>query len=117
VEGVYDDRGQVMNFPTDDERHRLRRQRTLQQLQRVCARLEALLSGQDAGVAEVELPQDKRPGETPVERLQRYRRRLNEVLGCLQRGEALRCERCARALPDLELDETPWATRCRACSD
>ncbi len=93
-----------------------RRKRTLDKLKDVCGRIEKLLATQNATLADIPLPGEGEPGETPLERLQRFKRILNETLAQMGRGEPRTCEKCHEALPDVELDEMPWADRCRACS-
>ena len=92
-----------------------RRRALLDHLARVSAQLEALLAGQDLRIADLALPQARRPGETPLERLQRLRALLGAALARLDAGQPTLCEACATPLPAAELDALPWATRCRAC--
>ncbi|MGE0710820.1 MAG: hypothetical protein AB7N76_01960 [Planctomycetota bacterium] len=89
-----------------------RRKRTLAKLGEVCAKIEKILAGQELTLADVELPQERDPGPSPLERLEAMKRLLNETLAELSRGEPRRCLRCGAPLPDAVLDEMPWAFRC-----
>jgi len=93
-----------------------RRRRTLAKLGEVCRDLERVLAGQDARLQDVDLPGEGEPGETPRERLERFKARLSETLAELARGDPRRCRTCAEPLPDPVLDEVPWTTTCRSCA-
>jgi hypothetical protein len=90
------------------------RRRTLDQLGVVCKRIERILNGQELTLAEVKLPHEQRPGETPLERLRRFKAELQATLARQERGEPALCERCRLPIPPATLDEMPWATLCPA---
>ncbi len=90
-----------------------RKQTLLAKLGDVSRRIEKILSGQNATLADLPIPE---PGETPLERLQRFKRVLNDALSQWNRGEPRNCEKCGGAIADDALDEMPWASRCSACA-
>lgn len=96
----------------DAARARLRRRKVLDKLGDVSGRIERLLAGQDITLADVPLPHEADPGESPLERLRRFKGVLQAALDGLARGGAPRCLRCGRAIPDVALDELPWADTC-----
>ena len=93
-----------------------RKTQVLAKLGWVCRKIEAILAGQNVTLSDIALPQHREPGETPLERLQRFKALLNEALAELNRGEARACGRCGALLPDVVLDEIPWASCCQACA-
>lgn len=93
-----------------------RRQKTLAKLGWVCGQIEQILAGQDVRLADIELPHERAPGETELERLQRFKALLSDTLAELNRGEARRCRRCGAALAEALLDELPWADVCASCA-
>jgi len=99
---------------TDDPIRR-RRKRTLAKLGWVCGQIERLLAGQDVTLADVKLPHEREPGETELERLERFKALLGETLGQLDRGEPRCCRACQQPLEDVALDEMPWAWTCGRC--
>lgn len=93
----------------------LRRRRTLDKLGEVSGKIAQLLAGQDLDLASMPLPGEGEPGETKLERLQRFKALLQETLARINRGEPLVCSRCGGPIGDVALDEMPWATLCGAC--
>ena len=93
-----------------------RKRLTLDELGKTCARIEKILAGQNVTLADIVLPQDRDPRETPLERLQAFKALLNETLAELERGEGRCCRTCGKPLPDNELDEMPWAFRCNSAA-
>ncbi|MCO5167792.1 MAG: hypothetical protein M9894_15710 [Planctomycetes bacterium] len=93
----------------------LRRRRVLDTLGVVSDRIAQLLAGQDLDLSQMKLPQDQEPGETPLERLRRYKALLQETLATLNRGEDPTCRACGGPIPEAALDELPWATGCGRC--
>lgn len=89
-----------------------RRQRILRMLGETCSKIEHILAGQSITLADVQLPQERDPGHSPLERLRVFKKLLNETLGELDAGQARRCLTCQEPLPEAELEETPWAFRC-----
>lgn len=60
------------------------------------------------------------PGESPVEKLQRFLALVDTRIKTLRSGALSRfghCERCDAPISFTELEQLPWADRCRACSD
>ena len=92
-----------------------RRRVVLAKLGEVARKLEAILSGQEVTLADIQLPQERDPAETPLERLRAFQALLQRTLEALRRGEVRTCERCGGRVPDAALDETPWATACGRC--
>ncbi len=93
-----------------------RRKRTLAKLGSVCTKIEELLAGQNLTLKDVELPQDREPGETDLERLQRFKRQLGELLADQAAGRPRCCVGCRTELSEQVLDALPWANTCRACA-
>jgi hypothetical protein len=89
-----------------------RRQRILTALGETCAKIEHILAGQSITLADVQLPQERDPGPSPLERLRVFKDLLNEALRELAAGQERCCQTCAKPLPAAELEETPWAFRC-----
>ncbi|MFO0579938.1 MAG: TraR/DksA C4-type zinc finger protein [Polyangia bacterium] len=61
-----------------------------------------------------------RPGEQPAERLRRFLTLIDAKIQASRRDSLTSygaCERCGAALPFTELQQVPWAERCRACAD
>lgn len=94
----------------------LRRRRILDALGAVSRQLEGLLAGQNLTLQGVELPQERDPSASPLERLQAFKGLLNACLRELDEGRQRCCVRCARPLPSDDLDALPWADRCRDAS-
>jgi hypothetical protein len=91
----------------------LRRRRTLDKLGEVSGKIATLLAGQDLDLST--LPLNPEPGETKLERLQRFKALLNDTLAKINRGEPLVCPTCGGPIGDAALDEMPWATSCGTC--
>lgn len=92
-----------------------RKQKTLRKLGWVCSKIEELLADQNITLADVLFPHEKKPGETDLERLQRFKAHLGETLTKINRGEDFVCRGCQEKLADAILDEMPWALTCPAC--
>ena len=78
--------------------------------------MERALAGQDLTLERVPLPQEAGPQEAPLERLRAFKDLLNAALAELNAGRPRACVRCAIPLPSEDLDELPWADRCRDAS-
>ena len=63
-----------------------RKKKTLAKLGVVCAKIEDLLAGGKITLAGVELPHEKVPGESKLDRLQRFRALLSGVLKEINSG-------------------------------
>lgn len=100
----------------DEGRRRERKKKVLGKLGSVSKQIEDILAGQKITLADIKLPQERDPGETPLERLRRFKELLSETLAALNRGEPRRCLRCQEPLADPILDEMPWAWACPACA-
>lgn len=92
-----------------------RRRVVLAKLGEVARKLEAILAGQEVTLADIQLPQERDPAETPLERRRAFQALLQRALEELRRGEVRTCERCGGAIPAAALDETPWVTACGRC--
>jgi hypothetical protein len=93
-----------------------RKRKTLGKLGWVCDQIADLLADQNATAADIVFPHDAKPGETVLERFQRFKALLNETIAQLNQSEARCCAKCNTLLPDAILDEMPWALSCRACA-
>lgn len=92
-----------------------RRRHVLDTLGVVSDRIARLLADQDLTLADVPLPQEAEPGETPLERLRRFKALLQETLAALNRGEDPACRGCGGPIPEAALDAMPWASSCGRC--
>ncbi len=92
-----------------------RRRLVLDTLGVVSARMVRLLADQDLTLADIPLPHEAEPGETPLERLRRFKDLLQETLDALNRGDEPACRACGGSIPDLALDVMPWASSCGRC--
>ncbi len=92
-----------------------RKKLTLAKLEGICGRIENLLAGQNASLADVVLPQDAKPGETKLEKLQRFKALLNKTLQDIEDGVQPGCRACGRQLSAAILDAMPWAANCTQC--
>lgn len=93
-----------------------RRRLVLDTLGVVSDRIARLLADQDLTLADIPLPQEAEPGETPLERLRRFKSLLQETLAALNRGEDPVCRTCGGPIPEPALDAMPWASSCGRCS-
>ena len=93
-----------------------RKKRTLAKLGWVCAKIEEILAGANLTLSDVKLPESQTPGETELERFQRFKALLSETLAEINRGEARTCLGCQQPIADALLDEMPWSFRCPACA-
>lgn len=89
-----------------------RRRKLLDTLGVVSGKLETLLAGQNLDLSTLPLPQGADPSETPLERLRRFKELLQVTLTSNVQGEHPACRVCGRPIPELALDELPWATTC-----
>ena len=90
-----------------------RRRLVLDKLGEVSGKIEKILAGQDLDLSTIELKPE--PGETPLERLRRFKALLQETLNAINRRETPRCLKCGGPIADAALDELPWATGCGRC--
>lgn len=61
-----------------------------------------------------------RPGERPIERLRRFLDVIDSKIQASQHDSHSRfgfCGICDAPLPFVELQQVPWAERCRTCAD
>ncbi len=93
-----------------------RKKKTLAKLGWVCGLIEDMLAGQDIILKDVELPNQKKPGETMLERFQRFKDLLGQTLAEINRGERRTCQRCHGELPAALLDDMPWIWHCPKCT-
>lgn len=100
--------------PTAEQLQRWRRD-LMRKGMEVNAKLTELLANQNATLATLKLPGEGKPGEKPIERLQRFLRQISAAqqrLGTPQWGQ---CQRCGVVLPVGALDDTPWIEECGDC--
>lgn len=106
-----------MTEPPSGEQIKRWRAKTLRKLGNICSRIADLKAGLDVRLASIAIPgTGGKPGETPLERLERFKRLLNATLARLAEGQLAPCAQCDQAIPVLELDEMPWADVCGACA-
>lgn len=82
----------------------------------VSDRLAALLAGEDAELADIDLLHGGEPGERPKERLRRIFDHLMATLRRVDAPDFGRCTTCGAAMPERELDGMPWAEVCGGCA-
>ena len=78
-------------------------------------RLTRLMAGQNATLASLQVADAARPGETPIERLQRYLRSVSDAQKRLANGSFGHCLDCGAAIDPVLLDERPWTSSCPVC--
>lgn len=74
----------------------------------------------EQGRAPVVMPGANDPGETAVEKLQRFLALVDGKAKALRSGAVSGfglCESCGAPISFTELEQVPWADRCRGCSD
>ena len=78
-------------------------------------KLAALMAGKRVTIDELLNP---KPGETPEERVRRYLDEVDRRIKAIARGDGSygRCAACDAPLAYAELEQLPWADRCRACA-
>lgn len=81
----------------------------------VNAKLTELLSKQNATLATLDLPGQGKPGEKPIERLQRFLRQISAAQQRLATPQWGKCQRCGAVLPLAALDDAPWIEDCGDC--
>jgi RNA polymerase-binding transcription factor DksA len=74
--------------------------------------LSALLAGKKVRVEDLI---SGTPGETPEEKLRRYLALVDGKITAIAAGAYGRCDKCGNPIPDVELEQLPWAESCRAC--
>lgn len=80
-------------------------------------KLVRLLSGENVDAEGLLAAQ---PGERPAERLRRFLELIDSKIQASRPDSHTRfgaCEHCGTPLPFPELEQMPWAQRCRACAD
>jgi hypothetical protein len=76
-------------------------------------KLTALLAGQTPSLHGL---LDAKPGETPIERLQRFMKVLDDALARIREGRYGTCSECGAELGYVALEQMPWADTCTACA-
>ena len=78
-------------------------------------KLAQLMAGKRVQVEDLLAP---KPGETPIERIRRYLGEVDRRIKAIADRPASygRCDFCDAPLPFAELEQLPWADRCRACA-
>lgn len=79
-------------------------------------KLTTLLGRQDARLATLVLPHERKPGATPIERLRGFLRQISDAQKRLRTPDFGLCRQCAAPLPLAVLDESPWAEVCARCA-
>lgn len=79
-------------------------------------KLTTLLGKQDARLATLVLPHERKPGATPIERLRAFLDQISDAQRRVHGPQFGLCLRCAAPLLVAVLDETPWAELCDACA-
>jgi hypothetical protein len=57
-----------------------------------------------------------KPGETPIERLQRFMALIDGRLRAIREGRYGICEKCGDGLPFAHLEQIPWIDTCTTCA-
>ena len=81
--------------------------------------LVQLLNGQ-GNQAALSTEPDAKPGETVIDRLRRFMAIVDSKIQASRPDSKTaygRCENCGAPLSFAELEQLPWAERCRACTD
>jgi hypothetical protein len=99
--------------PTDTEIQILRRQ-LLKKGAEINAKLTELLAGKRVNVDA--LLGHTKPGESPIERLQRFLTLVDGRIQAIRAGTYGRCVTCRDGLPFAELEQVPWIDTCRSCA-
>lgn len=81
----------------------------------VNAKLTELLGKQNATLATMDLPGEGKPGEKPVERLQRFLRQISAAQKRLGTPQWGKCQSCGVVFAHGALDDTPWIEDCGDC--
>ncbi len=86
----------------------------------VNAKLTSMLASQNAKLLDLKLPHERKPGQTPLERVRAFLDQISDAQKRLAAGPEAQpayghCVDCAAALPLQVLDEAPWAERCAEC--
>jgi RNA polymerase-binding transcription factor DksA len=107
-----------MNAPADDPgcdtaQLAALKQALLRKGSEINEKLTRLLAGESFDIERLLVGGE--PGETPIERLQRFLGIVDERLRAMREGRYGRCEKCGKALSFAALQEAPWVTLCPAC--
>jgi hypothetical protein len=57
-----------------------------------------------------------KPGETPIERLRRFMKLIDDNLKRIRDGSYGKCVTCGDALPFAHLEQVPWIDTCQKCA-
>lgn len=107
----------MMQTQLDERQIRQLHQQLLKKGTELNEKLVQLLSGERV---ELESIVSARPGERPVERLRRFLDLIDSKIQATRRDSPNSygfCELCGTQLPFSELEQMPWAERCRSCAD
>jgi RNA polymerase-binding transcription factor DksA len=75
-------------------------------------KLTQLLAGK-----QVDIPMlQGKAGESPIEKLKRFMRLVDESLQRIARGTYGTCASCGDGLPYVHLEQIPWIDTCQACA-
>lgn len=92
------------------------RRRVLAKGAEIAQKLSDELAGLEVDLATLKLPQEKEPGETPVEKLRRYLALVERARAAFDDGTWGRCRNCGQPLSMAQLDAMPWAEWCERCA-
>lgn len=76
-------------------------------------KLTALLNNQRVSIDDL---LHAKPGETPIERLRRFMKLIDDNLKKIREGTYGKCETCGDALPFAHLEQVPWIDTCQKCA-
>lgn len=76
-------------------------------------KLTALLNGQSPKIDDL---LTAKPGETPIERLRRFMKLIDDNLIKIRNGTYGKCETCGAPLPFTALEQIPWIDTCADCA-
>lgn len=103
---------------TDSQKEQLRK-RLLRKGGEIAKKLADVLAGKDVRLVELaDLRGRGRPLVSPEQKLRAYLDLINERRKALEADDGTYgvCEICEAPLSWAELDQMPWATRCRECA-
>lgn len=101
----------MTNPPTVDEIKRLKHA-LLKKGAEINEKLTQALAGEKVSIPMV----DGKKGETPIERLRRFMRIVDEQLQAIARGSYGKCVTCGDGLPYEQLEQVPWIDTCQSCA-
>jgi len=97
---------------TPEQLHRCKRL-LLKKGSEINEKLTALMSNQKPSMYDLI---DAKPGETPIERLRRFMKLVDDNLKRIAAGAYGKCVGCGANLPFAQLEQVPWIDTCPSCA-